>query len=50
MGALVSKNHLETVDEYVRIGFAEGAKLACGGKRVEGLQKVTFTSRPFFMM
>ncbi|TGU73529.1 aldehyde dehydrogenase family protein, partial [Mesorhizobium sp. M00.F.Ca.ET.186.01.1.1] len=31
MGALVSKSHLETVDEYVQIGLAEGAKLAHGG-------------------
>ncbi|UYV51479.1 aldehyde dehydrogenase [Priestia megaterium] len=42
MGALVSKSHLETVDEYVRIGLAEGAKLACGGKRVEGLETGNF--------
>ncbi|MGN7481600.1 aldehyde dehydrogenase [Priestia megaterium] len=42
MGALVSQSHLETVDEYVRIGLAEGAKLACGGKRVEGLEKGNF--------
>ncbi|MED1950144.1 aldehyde dehydrogenase [Brevibacillus centrosporus] len=39
MGALVSKSHLETVEEYVQIGLAEGAKLACGGKRVAGLAK-----------
>lgn len=37
MGALVSKSHLETVDEYVQIGLSEGAKLAAGGKRVTGL-------------
>ncbi|MCM3251793.1 aldehyde dehydrogenase [Priestia aryabhattai] len=42
MGALVSQSHLETVDEYVRIGLAEGAKLACGGKRVEGLETGNF--------
>ncbi|WP_195782358.1 aldehyde dehydrogenase [Priestia megaterium] len=42
MGALVSQIHLETVDEYVRIGLAEGAKLACGGKRVEGLETGNF--------
>lgn len=39
MGALVSKCHLETVDQYVQIGMSEGAKLACGGKRVAGLEK-----------
>lgn len=37
MGALVSKSHLETVETYVDIGIKEGAKLAYGGKRVEGL-------------
>lgn len=42
MGALVSQSHLETVDEYVRIGLAEGAKLACGGKRAEGLETGNF--------
>ncbi|MBU8687417.1 aldehyde dehydrogenase [Priestia megaterium] len=42
MGALVSQSHLETVDEYVRLGLAEGAKLACGGKRVEGLETGNF--------
>lgn len=42
IGALVSQSHLETVDEYVRIGLAEGAKLACGGKRVEGLETGNF--------
>ncbi|MED3830657.1 aldehyde dehydrogenase [Priestia megaterium] len=42
MGTLVSQSHLETVDEYVRIGLAEGAKLACGGKRVEGLETGNF--------
>lgn len=42
MGALVSQSHLEMVDEYVRIGLAEGAKLACGGKRVEGLETGNF--------
>ncbi|GIO04687.1 aldehyde dehydrogenase [Brevibacillus reuszeri] len=39
MGALVSKSHLETVEQYVQIGLAEGAKLAHGGKRVAGLDK-----------
>ncbi|MGG1661965.1 aldehyde dehydrogenase [Brevibacillus sp. NRS-1366] len=37
MGALVSKNHLETVDGYVQIGLSEGAKLAAGGKRLTDL-------------
>lgn len=42
MGALVSKGHLETVDNYVQIGLSEGAKLAIGGKRVEGLSEGNF--------
>ncbi|WP_240375064.1 aldehyde dehydrogenase [Bacillus piscicola] len=42
MGALVAESHLETVDDYVKIGLAEGAKLAYGGKRVEGLEKGNF--------
>ncbi|MEB2631187.1 aldehyde dehydrogenase [Peribacillus frigoritolerans] len=42
MGALVSKGHLETVDQYVQIGISEGAKLAQGGKRVAGFEKGNF--------
>jgi aminomuconate-semialdehyde/2-hydroxymuconate-6-semialdehyde dehydrogenase len=42
MGALVSKGHLETVDEYVQIGLSEGAKLAIGGKKVAGLEEGNF--------
>ncbi|MFC7392101.1 aldehyde dehydrogenase [Scopulibacillus cellulosilyticus] len=42
MGALVSKSHLESVDQYVQIGLEEGAKLALGGKRVEGLKNGNF--------
>ncbi|ETI68289.1 aldehyde dehydrogenase [Neobacillus vireti] len=42
MGALVSKGHLQSVDEYVQIGLAEGAKLAHGGKRVAGLTEGNF--------
>lgn len=42
MGALVSKGHLETVDNYVQIGLEEGAKLAYGGKKVEGLEEGNF--------
>ncbi|MGG1661875.1 aldehyde dehydrogenase [Brevibacillus sp. NRS-1366] len=39
MGALVSKSHLETVEQYVEIGLSEGAKLAYGGSRVAGLDR-----------
>lgn len=42
MGALVSKSHLESVHEYVQIGLGEGAKLGCGGARVEGLGEGNF--------
>lgn len=42
MGALVSKNHLKEVHEYVEIGLDEGAKLAYGGERVEGLEDGNF--------
>ena len=42
MGALVSKNHLKEVHEYVEIGLDEGAKLAYGGERVEGLEEGNF--------
>ncbi|MGE5702227.1 MAG: aldehyde dehydrogenase [Clostridia bacterium] len=42
MGALVSASHLETVDSYVQIGLGEGAKLACGGKRVAGFAEGNF--------
>jgi aminomuconate-semialdehyde/2-hydroxymuconate-6-semialdehyde dehydrogenase len=42
MGALISKNHLETVENYVQIGISEGAKIAVGGKRVEGLSQGNF--------
>ncbi|MBP1965002.1 aldehyde dehydrogenase [Paenibacillus aceris] len=37
MGALVSRGHLNTVDEYVQIGQSEGAKLAYGGKKITTL-------------
>lgn len=42
MGALVSKSHLETVDNYVKIGLEEGAKLAYGGERVKGMEEGNF--------
>lgn len=42
MGALVSKSHLETVDNYVQIGLDEGAKLAYGGERAQGIKEGNF--------
>ncbi len=39
LGPLVSKDQLETVTEYVRIGVSEGANLICGGKNPENFDK-----------
>ncbi|MBA2504918.1 MAG: aldehyde dehydrogenase family protein [Thermoleophilaceae bacterium] len=39
MGPLVSAEQLETVENYVRIGQEEGAKLVLGGKRPEHLDE-----------
>jgi betaine-aldehyde dehydrogenase len=36
MGPLVSKDQLEKVESYVKIGLDEGAKLATGGHRLSG--------------
>ena len=36
MGPLVSKDQLERVERYVTIGKDEGAKLATGGRRLDG--------------
>ena len=35
MGPLVSREQLETTERYVAIGRDEGARLLCGGKRIE---------------
>jgi len=42
MGALVSKSHLKTVENYVQIGLEEGAKLAYGGERMKELKDGNF--------
>ncbi len=34
MGPLISKEHLESVLRYVKIGLEEGAELLCGGKQI----------------
>ncbi|MTD56597.1 aldehyde dehydrogenase family protein [Amycolatopsis sp. RM579] len=36
LGPLVSLEHLEQVDEYVRIGQADGGQLVTGGSRADG--------------
>jgi aldehyde dehydrogenase (NAD+)/betaine-aldehyde dehydrogenase len=36
IGSLIGESHLETVHSYVEKGIAEGAKVACGGKRLDG--------------
>ncbi len=36
MGPLVSREQLERVERYVKIGLEEGATLATGGRRLEG--------------
>jgi betaine-aldehyde dehydrogenase len=36
MGPLVSRRQRDRVEEYIRIGQAEGATLACGGHRLPG--------------
>ncbi len=36
MGPLISAAHREKVEQYIRVGVEEGAKLRCGGKRPEG--------------
>jgi aldehyde dehydrogenase (NAD+) len=36
MGPLINEGQLRTVEEYVRIGKDEGAKLVCGGQRLTG--------------
>ncbi len=33
MGPLISSDHREKVESYIKIGIDEGAKLICGGKR-----------------
>ncbi len=36
MGPLVSAAHRDKVENYIKIGIQEGAKLVCGGKRPQG--------------
>lgn len=36
MGPLISRAHMEKVEGYIKAGIEEGAKLLCGGQRIEG--------------
>lgn len=51
MGALVSNEHMNKVLEYIQIGLDEGAKLACGGKRMtnKGLENGYFVEPTIFV-
>ncbi|PGS50961.1 aldehyde dehydrogenase family protein [Bacillus sp. AFS041924] len=51
MGPLVSKEHLEKVLSYIQIGKEEGARIACGGNRIErdGLEKGYFVEPTVFV-
>ncbi|MGQ0505864.1 MAG: aldehyde dehydrogenase family protein [Myxococcaceae bacterium] len=48
MGPLVSEAHRAKVEEYIRIGKDEGAKLVCGGKRPADLSKGYFLEPTIF--
>lgn len=51
MGPLVSKEHMERVLSYIEIGKNEGARLVCGGKRIEksGLRDGYFVEPTVFV-
>jgi betaine-aldehyde dehydrogenase len=38
MGPLISADHLKKVEDYIKLGIAEGAKLICGGRRPVGAE------------
>ena len=47
LGAIVSSEHLEKIESYVRLAVEEGGKIACGGTRPEGLPE-RFRGGSFF--
>lgn len=49
-GAIVSEKHMTGILDYIRIGQEEGAKLACGGHRIErdGMEKGFFIEPTVF--
>jgi acyl-CoA reductase-like NAD-dependent aldehyde dehydrogenase len=50
VGPVINRSSLERIDNYVKIGLDEGAKLLCGGKLVteEGLDKGNFYAPTLF--
>ncbi|MFT3769441.1 MAG: aldehyde dehydrogenase family protein [Minicystis sp.] len=48
MGPLISAAHRDKVEGYIQIGRAEGARLACGGKRPAGLDRGFFLEPTIF--
>lgn len=51
MGPLVSEQHLEKVLQYIDIGKKEGARIVCGGNRIDrdGLEKGYFIEPTVFV-
>lgn len=51
VGAIVSKEHMESILDYIRIGKKEGARLVCGGNRIErnGMEKGFFIEPTVFV-
>lgn len=48
LGPLAMQRQLDRVLEYIEIGKAEGARLVCGGKRPQGLDKGCFVEPTVF--
>jgi len=49
MGSLISEGQRRNVEKYLEIGKREGATLACGGERPEGLNKGYFIDPAVFI-
>jgi aldehyde dehydrogenase (NAD+) len=48
MGPVISKNQYDTVMSYIKAGKEQNARLLCGGKRPEGLEKGFFIEPTIF--
>lgn len=48
MGPVISLDHLRKIEEYIRIGQAEGATLLTGGQRMDGENGYYITPAVFF--